>query len=119
LLTPNSIGFRGGSIVRNLRHSTIGSDRVGYRIQKEALIFGGKTATATDFTVLGENNLKIGNSALVKGALDSEDIDAYREAVKIMLEKIIDTIKTRPEDLPVLLVGYGAVIAPDTLKGSK
>ena len=35
-----------------------------------------------------------------------------------MIEKVIDTMKTSPEDLPVLLVGGGAVIAPDALKGA-
>ena len=30
-----------------------------------------------------------------------------------MLEKAIDTMKTSADDLPVLLVGVGAVIAPD------
>jgi hypothetical protein len=35
-----------------------------------------------------------------------------------MLEKVIDTMKTSPEDLPVLLVGGGAAIAPDELKGA-
>jgi hypothetical protein len=35
-----------------------------------------------------------------------------------MLENIIDKMKTSPDDLPVLLVGGGAVIAPDELKGA-
>jgi N-methylhydantoinase A/oxoprolinase/acetone carboxylase beta subunit len=119
LLTLNSIGLGGGSIVRKSNGTTtVGPDSVGYQIQTEALVFGGKIATATDFTVAGENNIEIGNPALVKGVLDIFDIHAYREAVKTMLEKIIDTMKTSPDDLAVLLVGGGAVIAPDTLKGA-
>lgn len=36
----------------------------------------------------------------------------------MMLERVIETMKTSPEDLPVVLVGGGAVIAPDQLKGA-
>lgn len=35
-----------------------------------------------------------------------------------MLESIIDTMKTSPQPLPVLLVGGGAVVAPAALRGA-
>ena len=97
---------------------TVGPDSVGYRIQSQALVFGGDVSTATDYTVAGDKTIEIGNPGLVKGVLKEDDIVECKQAVKEILEKVIDTMKTSPEDLPVLLVGGGAVIAPDELKGA-
>ncbi|KAH9902049.1 DUF917-domain-containing protein [Xylariomycetidae sp. FL2044] len=113
-----SIGLGGGSIVRNGETMTVGPDSVGYKITKESLVFGGKVLTTTDCTVLADPKIEIGDRELVKDALDAEGIAKYQVAVKKKLEKVIDTMKTSPEDLPVLLVGGGAVIAPDELKGA-
>ncbi|KAI0854280.1 DUF917-domain-containing protein, partial [Daldinia vernicosa] len=113
-----SIGLGGGSIVRNNETLTVGPDSVGYKITEEARVFGGKVLTATDCTVLANNTVDIGNRGLVKGALDDEGIAKFKAVVKHKIEKIIDTMKTSPEDLPVLLVGGGAVIAPDELRGA-
>ncbi|KAF2970213.1 hypothetical protein GQX73_g3357 [Xylaria multiplex] len=113
-----SIGLGGGSIVRDSDAFTIGPDSVGYKITKEALIFGGSTLTATDCAVLSDESLDIGNRELVNGALNSESLAIFKASVKHKLEKIIDTMKTSPADLPVLLVGGGAIIAPDDLKGA-
>jgi len=47
-----SIGLGGGSLIRTDNGScTVGPDSVGYKITSEALIFGGKTLTATDAAV--------------------------------------------------------------------
>ncbi|KAI1469646.1 DUF917-domain-containing protein [Daldinia caldariorum] len=113
-----SIGLGGGSIVRNGETLTVGPDSVGYKITKEARVFGGDVLTATDCTVLANSTVEIGNRELVKGALDDEGVSKFKAVVKHKIEKIIDTMKTSPEDLPVLLVGGGAVIAPDELKGA-
>ncbi|KAI6093664.1 DUF917-domain-containing protein [Hypoxylon rubiginosum] len=114
-----SIGLGGGSIVRNGETLTVGPDSVGYKLTEAALVFGGKEClTATDCAVLADSTLEIGDRALVKGSLDEEGIAKYKAVVKQKLEKIIDTMKTSPEDLPVLLVGGGAIIAPDELKGA-
>ncbi|KAI1336904.1 DUF917-domain-containing protein [Xylariaceae sp. FL0016] len=113
-----SIGLGGGSIVRDGEALTVGPDSVGHKITKEALVFGGKVLTATDCTILANPQLEIGDRELAKVALGDEGIAKYKEAVKHKLEKVIDMMKTSPKDLPVLLVGGGAVIAPDELKGA-
>ncbi|KAI0817560.1 hypothetical protein GGR55DRAFT_685168 [Xylaria sp. FL0064] len=113
-----SIGLGGGSIIRDGEALTIGPDSVGYKITKGAIVFGGSTLTATDCAVLSDENLDIGYRELAKGALDDEGLTKFKALVKYKLERIIDTMKTTPEDLPVLLVGGGAVIAPDTLRGA-
>ncbi|RWA14274.1 hypothetical protein EKO27_g784 [Xylaria grammica] len=113
-----SIGLGGGSIVRDGELFTIGPNSVGYKITKEAMVFGGSTLTATDCAVLLDENLNIGNRELAKGALNNEGLTRFKAVVKHKLERIIDTMKTSPEDVTVLLVGGGAVIAPDDLKGA-
>lgn len=113
-----SIGLGGGSIVRKENGLSIGPDSVGYKLPQEAVVFGGKVLTATDCTVLRNLDVKIGDPELVKGALSEGELIKFKTLVKHKLEKVIDTMKTSIEDIPVLLVGGGAVIAPDELKGA-
>jgi N-methylhydantoinase A/oxoprolinase/acetone carboxylase beta subunit len=113
------IGLGGGSLVRRVAGKMqVGPESVGYKLPEQALVFGGEVATATDYTVASSSTVDIGTPEKVRGKLEDEDIHAYEAETKRMLEQIIDTMKTSPEDLPVLLVGGGAVIAPDELKGA-
>ncbi|KAF5983541.1 d-amino acid hydantoin hydrolase (hydantoinase) [Fusarium coicis] len=68
--------------------------------------------------VLANPDLKIGNPALMKDALSKDQLTNVSLTIKHKLEKVIDTMKTSPKDMPVILVGGGAVIAPDELKGA-
>jgi N-methylhydantoinase A/oxoprolinase/acetone carboxylase beta subunit len=115
-----SIGLGGGSIVRKTKDSpmTIGPDSVGYQIQSKALVFGGDISTTTDYTVATDEDIVVGNPAHVRGIVPADHILEFQQLVKTMLEKVVDTMKTSPEDIPVLLVGGGAIIAPDELKGA-
>lgn len=116
-----SIGLGGGSIIRkgaNGRPTTVGPDSVGYKLTEEAVVFGGSVFTTTDATVLARPEVKIGNSSLVQGKLTGDELSETTAIIKQKLEKVIDMMKTSPEDLPVLLVGGGAVISPDELKGA-
>ncbi|KAK8081653.1 hydantoin utilization protein A [Apiospora saccharicola] len=116
-----SIGLGGGSIVRRDKGGslTIGPDSVGYQIQEKALLFGGTVPTATDYTVLDQPTLGIGDLSLLQNNAGlAEGVPEFKATVKAMLERIIDTMKTSPSDIPVVLVGGGAVIAPDNLVGA-
>lgn len=116
-----SIGLGGGSIIRKGQQAgrtTVGPDSVGYKLTKEAIVFGGDVLTTTDATVLGHANIKIGDPGLVKGKLTDGELVEVQAVIKRKLEHVIDMMKTSPEDLPVLLVGGGAVIAPDQLQGA-
>ena len=81
-------------------------------------MFGGDISTTTDYTVAADRNITIGDPIHVRGKIPPSEILEFKGTVKAMLEKAIDTMKTSPEDLPVLLVGGGAVIAPDELIGA-
>ena len=116
-----SVGLGGGSIVRKRagnRGIIVGPESVGFRLTEKALVFGGDVLTATDCAVATNTALEIGKRALVENALDPGEFDAFKSAVKRKIEKVIDTMKTSPEGIPVLLVGGGAVVAPDELEGA-
>ncbi|CAG8979277.1 hypothetical protein HYALB_00013444 [Hymenoscyphus albidus] len=106
-----SIGLGGGSIVR--KHAdgsmTIGPDSLGYQLPQRAIVFGGNTTTATDYTVLADPSSGIGDRSLVLKAGLDEDLARFKSLIKKMLERAIDTMKTSADNTPVLLVGGGAV----------
>ncbi|KAH6878995.1 hypothetical protein BKA58DRAFT_107961 [Alternaria rosae] len=114
-----SIGLGGGSLVRRVGDKIqVGPESVGYKLPEKALVFGGDVPTATDYTVAASSDVAIGQPEKVRGKLQDDDIQAFKAETTRMLETIIDKMKTSPNDLPVLLVGGGAVIAPDELKGA-
>jgi len=113
-----AIGLGGGSLVRKTDGTvTVGPDSVGYRITDEALVFGGKTLTATDCAVhvglatLGET------SGLA--AVERELARSACGAMKVMVEVVVDKMKTTAEDMPVVIVGGGSILLPQRLKGAK
>lgn len=113
-----SIGLGGGTLVRKVHGKLkVGPDIVGYMLAEKALVFGGDTPTATDYTVAG-TAVEIGQPKKARGKFTIEDMEDFKAKTKRMLEHIIDTMKTSPEDLPVLLVGGGAILVPDELKGT-
>ncbi|KAI4677758.1 uncharacterized protein J4E84_009078 [Alternaria hordeiaustralica] len=114
-----SIGLGGGSLVRRAGEKMqVGPESVGYKLPEKALVFGGDVPTATDYTVAASSEVAIGQPEKVRGKLQDDDIQSFKAETTKMLETIIDKMKTSPDDLPVLLVGGGAVIAPDELRGA-
>ncbi|KAJ3853829.1 Hydantoinase/oxoprolinase-domain-containing protein [Lentinula lateritia] len=138
-----SIGLGGGSIVRIQGDSlgkptlSIGPDSVGHLINKHALVFSGDIPTATDYAVASQENLQtsIGARQLAVDRLHQvveskeyslpELLTAYQTTAKRKLEEVIDRMKTSAENVPVLLVGGGAIIIQShsndgkvTLKGA-
>ncbi|WRT70413.1 uncharacterized protein IL334_007411 [Kwoniella shivajii] len=114
-----SIGLGGGSLVRQDSISskiTVGPESVGYRITEEALVFGGRTLTATDIAVAA-GIASIGDVSTV-GHLTESFVQGARDRMKAMLEITIDSMKTSASDIPVYLVGGGALLAPVQLSGA-
>lgn len=113
-----SIGLGGGSIVRTGNGLTVGPDSVGHKLQQESVVFGGTITTTTDCMVQANPDLKIGDAGLVKDLLPVEQLELFRSIIKNKIEKAIDKMKTSPKDIPVLLVGGGAILSPNQLKGA-
>lgn len=112
------MGIGGGSVVRKIAGViTVGPDSVGHHITQKALVFGGNVHTATDYAVASTNTRDIGDPQLVKGLLETE-VDAFTTIIKTKLETIIDKMKTTADDIPVMLVGGGAILSPDKLAGA-
>ncbi|ODN83362.1 hypothetical protein L202_01517 [Cryptococcus amylolentus CBS 6039] len=113
-----SMGLGGGSRVRQdaSGKTTIGPDSVGYRIHEQGLIFGGDVLTTTDIAVAAGTSVTIGKSELVK-KIAQDDIEAAQGRIKSMLETAVDSMKTSTTDVPIYLVGGGAILVPDELRG--
>jgi N-methylhydantoinase A/oxoprolinase/acetone carboxylase beta subunit len=114
-----SIALGGGSRVRHFddpARLVIGPDSVGYRLPQEALVFGGSTLTTTDI-VVAAGRADLGDRNLVKH-LSSAGVEAAEDRIHAMLEDVIDRMKTSQSDVPVILVGGGAVLVSRDLKGA-
>jgi len=110
-----AVGLGGGSIVSDDGRS-IGPRSVGHRLVSEALVFGGKTLTATDI-VVAAGMVEVGDPAKV-AHLPRETIDNALATIRRMLEDNIRQMKPDKQPLPVVLVGGGAILAPRDLSGA-
>ncbi|KAK5995556.1 Putative D-/L-hydantoinase subunit A-like protein [Cladobotryum mycophilum] len=113
-----SIGLGGGSIVRIDNGLTIGPDSVGSKLLQESKAYGGPVLTATDCMIQRNPDLQIGRPEITKTFLSDEELSLFSHAVRSKIEKVIDKMKTSPADIPVVLVGGGAPLAPRELKGA-
>jgi N-methylhydantoinase A/oxoprolinase/acetone carboxylase beta subunit len=99
-----SIGLGGGSIVSE-HGASVGPQSVGREIHTQARLFGGAVTTATDVAVaLGRGSL---------GEAPALDGDLARRAgatIDAMLADLVDRVKVTADDMPVILVGGGALL---------
>jgi N-methylhydantoinase A/oxoprolinase/acetone carboxylase beta subunit len=114
-----SIGLGGGSIVRpagtNDEPLSVGPESVGYRLTREALVFGGRTMTATDAAVKA-GIAEIGNASKLDD-LPHDVATAVLDRARDLLEDAIDRMKTEAGDVTLIAVGGGALLVPDKLAG--
>jgi N-methylhydantoinase A/oxoprolinase/acetone carboxylase beta subunit len=112
----HSIGIGGGSIVHTDHDVTVGPTSVGFRITEEALVFGGKTLTATDVAVAA-GMAEVGDPEQVR-ELDKGLVRDTLDWIRNSLGEAIDRMKTGPEPIPVVIVGGGSIIASDDIPGT-
>lgn len=110
-----SVGLGGGSIVSD-DGSSVGPQSVGYRIAEAATIFGGSTLTATDIAV------KAGRGELGDPSkLDRIDEGVLQRALEHMDEQlalVVDSLKTAPHPVPVIVVGGGSLLVGEAIEGA-
>jgi N-methylhydantoinase A/oxoprolinase/acetone carboxylase beta subunit len=109
-----SIGLGGGSHV-DVAKNSIGPLSVGYRLTKDALVFGGDILTTTDIAVAA-GLLDLGDRSRV-AHLRPDAINSALARATEMIEEHVDRMKTDAGDVTLIAVGGGAFLVPDALKG--
>jgi N-methylhydantoinase A/oxoprolinase/acetone carboxylase beta subunit len=114
-----TIALGGGTIVTDgggggERAVRLGPESVGYRLQTEALVFGGSTPTLTDSAV-ATGRAMLGDRSLTRPELGL--LEAAARASDNELADAIDRVKTAKGDLTLIAVGGGSILIPDELPG--
>lgn len=113
----HSIGLGGGSLIREIEGKMrVGPESVGHFLTEEALVFGGRTCTASDIAVASKQ-AEMGDVSKIQH-LTPKFVQAALARIKTLLDGAIDVIKTSADPMPVLLVGGGAVLAPEHIAGA-
>ncbi|KAK1980094.1 hydantoinase/oxoprolinase [Colletotrichum cereale] len=113
----HSIGLGGGSIVRAVDGRVrVGPESVGLELVTRGLVFGGDVCTTTDVAVAAGMAV-VGATEKAK-SLDPRFVREAVSRIQVLLEGAVDVIKTSPDPVPVLLVGGGAILSPESLKGA-
>lgn len=110
-----AVGLGGGSLVSE-DGTQIGPKSVGHKLVKEGLVFGGSTLTATDILVAA-GKAEIGHKENVVN-LGQSVVHTAQKTMHKMLNDNIEMMKPGGKDMPVILVGGGAVLVTDGLKAA-
>ena len=108
-----SIALGGGTVIKPGNPAKIGPKSVGYQIYEKGLLFGGNTLTATDVAV-GLGIAEIGDSGPAK-ALGQDVLQNYKARIDEMIVNAVERMRVSPEKIPVLAVGGGSILIPNTV----
>ena len=109
-----SIAIGGGTLI-SPDASVVGPESVGYRLGQEALVFGGSTLTATDIAVAA-GLIDVGEKSKVKG-LGKQVVEQALAKIYQSLSEAVDRMKTDAAEVPLLAVGGGAMLIPESMPG--
>lgn len=112
-------GCGGGTVVRSHNGEVeLGPQSVGYKLTEKGLAWGGDTVTTTDIA-LAAGYAKIEDPRCDASRLDLDQGFISSAINKIIdnLEKSIDKIKTDPSAMPLVLVGGGGLLVPQSRYG--
>jgi N-methylhydantoinase A/oxoprolinase/acetone carboxylase beta subunit len=110
-----SIGLGGGSIISDGPAPSVGPQSVGYDLIRRARVFGGDTLTASDIAVAT-------GRAVMGDATRLTDVDPAfaRRCLQVIDERLAaaaDRARMSPDPIPVIAVGGGSILMPETLGG--
>ncbi|MCR2824780.1 hydantoinase/oxoprolinase family protein [Microbacterium sp. zg.Y909] len=108
-----SIAIGGGTIV-DVATGRVGPESVGYRINEEALLFGGSTPTLTDAAALRGNPIG-GRRLPALSSATSAALEAAMAHIAARLEDAVEQLALGRMDLPLVVVGGGGFLVPDSL----
>jgi N-methylhydantoinase A/oxoprolinase/acetone carboxylase beta subunit len=109
-----SLGLGGGTQV-DWGTRSVGPRSVGFKLTREAMVFGGEILTATDVAV-SAGRARIGDAGRV-AHLDPELVTWALDRCHGMVEEGVDRMKVDATPLPLLAVGGGAFLVPQRLAG--
>lgn len=108
-----SVGIGGGTIV-DVDSGRVGPDSVGYRIDREGLLFGGSTPTLTDAAAL--TGIPVAGRTLPSlPSKVSAALEAALAVVSDRLEEAVERLSLGRMDIPLVVVGGGGFLVPDRL----
>lgn len=110
-----SIGLGGGTLVDPADPTRIGPQSVGFRLRERARVFGGPDLTCTDLAVAA-GLAEIGERGRVAG-LDRHFVAAGLARIHALVADVVDRMRADPVQRPLVAVGGGAFLVPDTLHG--
>lgn len=110
-----ALGLGGGSLVTD-GGASVGPQSVGHRLVTQGLVFGGSTLTATDI-LSASGKAEIGDVSKAAGIPDSV-VQTATARMHAMLDAKIEMMKPGGKDMPVILVGGGAVLVTQGLKAA-
>ncbi|MBS0541804.1 MAG: hydantoinase/oxoprolinase family protein, partial [Proteobacteria bacterium] len=109
-----SIGLGGGSIV-DPATGKVGPQSVGFRIREKARVFGGDVLTATDIAVAA-GLVDLGDKSRVAD-LEPAFVARTVETMHTMVADAVDRMKLDAKPTPLIAVGGGAFLIPESLPG--
>jgi N-methylhydantoinase A/oxoprolinase/acetone carboxylase beta subunit len=109
-----SLALGGGTRVEG-DPPVIGPKSVGYEVTRLAKVFGGDVLTLTDVGV-ARGLAEIGDPAKVAD-LPPALLDEVAAWIRERIEATVDRMKTDARDVPLIVVGGGAFLVPETLAG--
>lgn len=108
-----SVGIGGGTIV-DVATGRVGPESVGYRIDRDALLFGGTTPTLTDAAAMLTSPVAGRRLPALPAATTAALKDALG-AVADRLDAAVERLSLGRADIPLVVVGGGGFLVPDRL----
>ncbi len=110
-----SVAIGGGTVVSGTAEQPIvGPQSVGYRLTSEALVYGGSTPTLSDASVI-DGRIQLGSFQI-----HAQEIDRLKSALSNATDRLaqaVDQVALGNSRLPLVAVGGGAFLIPDSIAG--